>query len=103
MFSCCFLVAAVGFSSGGQDADSERVGTVVQSEAFERSGVIRSLRLNAPAADRPLRVGIYRSEGEACNYRLLQQITLRDLSAGANTVRFATIRHLVLISITCSC
>ena len=60
--------------------------TYVDNEAFTSAGVIRTISLHAAEAGRPLRIGIYRQEGDSCNYRLLQQTYLAGVPSGVNTV-----------------
>ena len=68
------------------NTDADRVHTYVDNEAFTSAGVIRTISLHAAEAGRPLRIGIYRQEGDSCNYRLLQQTFLASVPSGVNTV-----------------
>ena len=86
--------AEIGFDAQDRGQyDTDRLRTYVDDVAFSAAGTIRSISMHAGHDDRPLRVGIYRHEGAACNYRLVEQIFFHSVPSGVNTVDITVFRR----------
>ena len=66
--------------------DTAKFWTMVSTTPFQVDGVVKSFEVYSGAANRRLRVGIYRPTGAACQFTLIQQKEFASIPMGKQTV-----------------
>jgi hypothetical protein len=77
--------------------DTAQEWTFVYNEVFPQAGVVDEIQMFVGAANRPLKVGIYREIGpDECSYQLIQQVTVVPTEKGFNKIRLEGTDQLVV-------
>lgn len=70
--------------------DTARMWTFVYQDTFKFNGLVDRIDMHAKKNNRGLKVGIYRSQSkQKCDYKLVQQVTLKKIRKGVNKVLFS--------------
>ena len=76
--------------------DTARRWTMVSTNTFKTDGEVRSFDVYSGAANRRLRVGIYRPTGKPCQFKLMQQKEFSSIAVGKQTVGFDSFHKFIV-------